>query len=102
MVNLAMTEVVEGVVVGRGDGLWWWSGVVVARLCWKIGVDGRLAGCELDLLCLCLFLCLNRIINKIKPVVTGGFAPPKVVLHQWPVDCRGIGGFTALGWPDVS
>ena len=51
--------------------------------------------------CICLF-CFSRIINKIKPVVTGGFGPPKVVLHQWPADCRGIGGFTALGWPDVS
>ena len=33
VVNLGMTEVVERVVVGGADGLWWWLGVVVVRLC---------------------------------------------------------------------
>ena len=51
--------------------------------------------------CVCV-LFVNSIIIKIKPVVTGSFGPPKAVLHQWSVNSRGIGGFTVLGWPEVS
>ena len=46
----------DGEVMGRSDGWWWWLGVDMVCQCWSFGVDGRLAGCESELLCLC-FVC---------------------------------------------